>query len=285
MHMDMVGAVHQDETLRRFWRTGTLVENTALLDDNDSHPFGYPVSQTGFDGSAWEGLIKNYHLSTNLDTIERQSGTIYNPLAQATNVLYPIYVLAYVIGTAPTREWLIYAHSTGVYGAVITSSAITPGVGDTPLTNVVVTIPSYGDVTLPEVPVEGAFYLLSEAGNQFARPDSDITTTGWIAVPAGSYYATLDEAAADDADYCYTETYGAVLEVRLSPIQLVPGTKILRYRGRGVYTASLRCGASTEIASVHHIDTNWTTHELTLTDEQAALITDQNDVRFRMTRN
>lgn len=32
-------------------------------------------------------------------------------------------------------------------------------------------------------------------------PTSDITTTGWIATPAGGFYATLDEVAYDDSDY------------------------------------------------------------------------------------
>ena len=62
---------------------------------------------------------------------------------------YPCWALAYRIGTAPNREYLVYAHSTGVEGAT--------------LSDVVVTIPGYDDVTLPTVPVEGAFYYIKEA--------------------------------------------------------------------------------------------------------------------------
>jgi hypothetical protein len=146
--LDLVSHVHQEPTLRRFWREGTLVENPAMI-GSDTHPFQQPTTagDASMDGSPWEGYPRNYHLATSIDN----SFSAPYPVAfyvAGQNIDYPIYTMAHVIGTAPNREYLIYAHSTGIEGAT--------------LEDVVVTIPAFDDVTLPEVPVEGAFYYLAE---------------------------------------------------------------------------------------------------------------------------
>ncbi len=148
---DQVAHVHSDATLQRFWRSGTLVENPAVITasyggcTNITHPYQAVTSGSGWDYSAtFCGYPKNYHLTTSLDTVWGSPGGCPRTSTEDTNHLRACWTLAYLLGTAPTREWLIYAHSTGISGST--------------LTNVVVTIPSYGDVTLPEVPVEGAFY-------------------------------------------------------------------------------------------------------------------------------
>ncbi len=51
---------------------------------------------------------------------------------------------------------------------------------------------------------------------QYGRPSSDITTTSWTrSSGTAAYYSYIDEAAADDADYLYTQTQGAGLEIKL----------------------------------------------------------------------
>jgi hypothetical protein len=141
--IDMVAHVHQEPTLRRFWRDGALLEHPTR-----QHPFedGTAVSDSSISGAAWNGYPKWYHLPTSADPTLPATVRIY---VGTGNLGWPVYALGHVIGTAPDREFLIYAHSTGFGGAT--------------LSNVVVTVPDYDDVTLPTVPVEGAFYYIKEA--------------------------------------------------------------------------------------------------------------------------
>jgi hypothetical protein len=64
------------------------------------------------------------------------------------NLRHPVYTMAHVIGTTPNREWLVYANSTADDEAT--------------LADVEVTIPDYQAITLPTVPVQGAFYYVVE---------------------------------------------------------------------------------------------------------------------------
>jgi hypothetical protein len=153
--LDMVAHVHSEATLRRFWRLGTQVENTAVICEYPSgvfntHPYQNRAytADSSFDGTVWNGYPKNCHLATNLDPTYSAPWPIRMSDA-GDNLERPVYTMAHVIGVEPNREWLIYAHSTGIDGAT--------------LSNVVVTIPDYDDVTLPTVPIEGAFYYIREA--------------------------------------------------------------------------------------------------------------------------
>jgi hypothetical protein len=56
-----------------------------------------------------------------------------------------VWTLARVIGSAPRREWLVYAHAPAGRK-----------------TNVSVTIPGYRRVVLPEVAIAGSFYRVQE---------------------------------------------------------------------------------------------------------------------------
>jgi hypothetical protein len=155
MHLDMVSHVHQHPTLRRFWREGTLVENTnTLIGNSYTHPQQFLSGYTGYavKALAWDAYPKNYHLPASLDHVdEYYDNSGLNRIAtylSTGRVDYPVWALAYVIGTTPNREWLVYAHSTGIEGAT--------------LENVEVTIPGYQTITLPTVPVQGAFYYVVE---------------------------------------------------------------------------------------------------------------------------
>jgi hypothetical protein len=154
--LDQVSHVHQHPTLRRFWRDGAMVESTTITSVypsgvNNTHPFDHRdyTADGSLAGGTWNGYPKNYRLATNLDPDTSGLWGTFDSWDAAKNVEWPVYTLAYRIGTTPNREFLIYAHSTGISG--------------TTLEDVVVTIPDYDDVTLPEVPVEGAFYYIKEA--------------------------------------------------------------------------------------------------------------------------
>jgi hypothetical protein len=154
--LDCVAHPHQHATLRRFWREGVLVENPTVIGNfrgfDQTHPYMYNAES--LMGSAWAGLPKNYHLTTSIDPTVLDTAVPWTPYIEnvfvgGDNKEWPVYTLAYRIGTTPNREYLIYAHSTGIGGST--------------LTDVVVTVPDFDDVTLPTVPVEGAFYYIKEA--------------------------------------------------------------------------------------------------------------------------
>jgi hypothetical protein len=153
--MQGVSNVHSNATLRRFWKGGTIVENPAVIEAINGYDRTNPYLARDYTGSlelytAWDGAWpRNYHLATDLDEAWD------TPLGQCPIVdpnnntkIRPCWTLAYRIGTAPNREYLIYAHSTDILDAT--------------LSDVVVTIPGFQDVTLPTVPVDGAFYYIKE---------------------------------------------------------------------------------------------------------------------------
>ncbi len=125
---------------------------------------------------------------------------------------------------------------------------------------------------------------------QFARPESDIDTTGWTTQAGGgtNLYDVLDETSANDADYARAgNPHGNTLKVYLSPVTDPQSSTghIVRYRigklGTGVisFTVSLRQG-STAIASWPHIGvaTGPTTYTQTLSADEANAITNYADL-------
>jgi hypothetical protein len=149
--MDAVCHVHQHPQLRRFWRFGVLVENTTPIGNGHPHPFQNTVQSTDgtFTANVWFDYPKNYNLATNLDPTYGSRIELWRtPDMRET----PVYTMAHVIGTTPNREYLIYAHSTGIAGDASKT-----------ITDLAVTIPGYDTVTLPEVPIGGAFYYIKEA--------------------------------------------------------------------------------------------------------------------------
>ena len=119
-----VDVVHTNPTLRRFWRHGTIVLNPA-----QSHPFATDIP------SDIEALDRWWMLTA--DVNDAQPWT----LAQEIKV----FAIAHVIGSAPTRQWLVYAHSPRQAR-----------------TGVVITVPGYGNITV-DVAVAGSFYVVDEA--------------------------------------------------------------------------------------------------------------------------
>lgn len=118
-----VDRVHQNETLKSFWRFGRLAPNAA-----HEHPYQEAVPEKYRDVPRW------FLLDTNLDPPR--------PWKQTTNI--PVFSMALVRGEAGSRQWLIYAHSPLENRD-----------------NVQVTVPEYGQATI-DVPRAGAFYTVDE---------------------------------------------------------------------------------------------------------------------------
>lgn len=119
-----VDRVHNDPELSSWWKEGTLVPNSAR-----EHPYQANIPPEFAQEPRWFLLDADCNPS--------------DPLTAQTEI--PVFSLALSRGSAPQREWLVYAHAP---------------LG--PKKNVTLTIPGYGPVTV-DVPVQGAFYRFQEA--------------------------------------------------------------------------------------------------------------------------
>ncbi len=123
--VDAVDAVHNNAILQRFWRNGHLVANT-----EHPHPYQADVPAEYRNAERWFLLDADA-----------------NPTSSwSLNTQLSVFSLALVLGEAPEREWLIYAHS--------------------PLKKmdkVTVNLSGYGPVVLDVTPA-GCFYHVIEKG-------------------------------------------------------------------------------------------------------------------------
>jgi len=119
-----VDRVYANETLTRFWRHGELVPNAA-----HAHPYQTDVPEKYKDVPRW------FLLDTSLDAPR--------PWTYKTDI--PVFSMALVLGKAPEREWLVYAHS--------------------PLADregVEITVPGFGKKVTVDVPRGGVFCVAQE---------------------------------------------------------------------------------------------------------------------------
>ncbi len=121
--LDAVKLVHENPTLRKFWRDAALVPNRARR-----HFYNVDELRRYRDVDRWfileasTNATRQWHLNTAV----------------------PVFALALVRGSAPDREWLVYAHAP-------------MGRRD----GVEIEVPQFGEITV-DVPVEGAYYLARE---------------------------------------------------------------------------------------------------------------------------
>jgi hypothetical protein len=125
--VNAVDRVHQNATLRDFWRKGELVPNRS-----HPHPYQTIVPREYQSADRW------FLLDTSLDP--KRPWELGTPI--------PVFSLALVKGNAPQRQWLVYAHSP---------------LG--PRQGVQITIPGYRAVTV-NVSIGGSFYLIDEKGQR-----------------------------------------------------------------------------------------------------------------------
>lgn len=100
------------------------------------------------------------------------------------------------------------------------------------------------------------------------RPDSDVSAAGWVAVPPGSLYSTLDETIADDGDYITSIISGSSPAV-LGIGPLAAGTYTLRVRagtdiGSGVLRVRLLAADGAVLATTPDQPINTTPATYTL---------------------
>jgi len=128
--VDAVDRVYSDATLQRFWRKASLVAN-----DTGQHPYQSSIP-------AEYGNVRRWFL---LDT------DVNPPRPWTLSTRISVFSLALVLGSSPTREWLLYAHSPA-----------------RSYSGVKVTIPGYGEVTI-DVTQAGCFYDVVEQGRAAKR--------------------------------------------------------------------------------------------------------------------
>ncbi len=134
-----VDRVYQEPVLRRFWRQGTLVVNP-----RGRHPFQAAIPREYKDAARW------FLLDTSLTPKELRAEEFDNAKPPSRQTEIPVFALALVLGTAPEREWLVYAHAP---------RQARVGVG--------ITVPGYGVITV-DVAQSGSFYHVTEKGKQVA---------------------------------------------------------------------------------------------------------------------
>ncbi len=131
--------------------------------------------------------------------------------------------------------------------------------------------------------------------HQQVRPTSDITVGTWITAPL---WSKLDEQVASDADLIQSalDPVAQACEVRCAAFgadPLRPTDHLVRYRigkdvtaGKGIdITVALVENVTVRASWVHAAVDAMTTYTQTLTEAQAASITDYGNLRFRFTAN
>jgi hypothetical protein len=131
--LDSVDRVWSNPTLQRFWRHGRLVANP-----RGKHPYQADVPAEYQNASRW------FLLETSLTPKELAPQEFDNANPPTRQLEIPVFALAYVLGKAPEREWLIYAHSPRLAR-----------------TNITITVPEYGAIKM-DVPQSGSFFHVTE---------------------------------------------------------------------------------------------------------------------------
>jgi hypothetical protein len=130
--VDAVDAVHNNPVLRKFWRRGQLIANTA-----HPHPYQEDVPAEYKNAERW------FLLDTNLDP----------PRPWSLGTEPPVFAVGFGLGESPNREWLLYAYSPL-----------------RPREKAEVLLPGYGPVVVSALP-SGAYYHVIEKTKQVSRID------------------------------------------------------------------------------------------------------------------
>ena len=124
--LEAVQEVHADPDLTRFWRHGELVPNNAF-----PHPYQTALVAAYTDAD----VTRNYLLEADANPVR--------PWTNSTELA--VFALAYVLGEAPDREWLLFAYAPLAHQD-----------------NTTITLPGYGDVTVDVPRGAGDFWVFGE---------------------------------------------------------------------------------------------------------------------------
>jgi len=157
--VDAVDRVYTNPILRKFWRKGELVPNRA-----HPHPaFEINPPKVPVQGDHW------FLLDTSVDP----------PRPWKYRTELPVYAIAFSLGQAPAREWLIYTYA--------------PLGGKK---NISVTLPGYGAVTV-DASTSGSFYQVTEK-TKLATPVV-IGGPATVKIDLKTSFAAVKEAASFSA--------------------------------------------------------------------------------------
>ena len=142
--LDSVDRVYTDPVLQKFWRK----RNARALTAKGKHPF-----QAGIP-TEYQNIDRWFLLDTNLTPKELRPEEFDNAQPPARQVEVPVFPLAMVMGTAPKREWLVFAHSPkqGRVGVEITLPEYGPITVDMLAVRIVLT-PREGSTTRSVQPI------------------------------------------------------------------------------------------------------------------------------------
>jgi hypothetical protein len=135
--LDAVDRIYTDPVLQRFWRKGTLVANR-----KGKHPFQADIPPEYKDADRW------FLLDTSLTPKELAPEEFDNAKPPSRQTEVPVFALALSLGSAPEREWLVFANAPRQAR-----------------TGVRITVPDFGPITV-DVPQAGSFFHLKENGKQ-----------------------------------------------------------------------------------------------------------------------
>ena len=150
--MRVTDRVWSDPVLTRFWRKGKLVANPEFAKQTGArHPMG-DLGEAW--AKRWAGLDCFFQLSSPVNPPFARWPTSSMPLtatyADSTSVI-KVWAIAYELGTAPKREWLLLTQSPREDRKAVQ-----------------VTVPGFGEVTV-DVTRSGSFHLLREGAKGATR--------------------------------------------------------------------------------------------------------------------
>jgi hypothetical protein len=186
--IEAVDRVYRNPDLQRFWRHGQLVANTKWV-----HPYQTSLYQ-------WANFNRWFFLDTTVDPPHPY--TDYH-------LHLPVISLALVLGAAPNRQWLIYAHAP--MGAQST---------------VGITIPGYTQVFV-DVPVAGAFYIVAEGQASAQRVDVNASLPISVTPSSGAGSSQQFTFAFQDLDGSADLAWAQML---LSPSQSAANACYIHYQ-------------------------------------------------------
>jgi len=210
-----VDQVYASPVLQKFWRKGELVPN-----HNRLHPYQVALTDELKKKERW------YLLETDLEDPKKDWG-LYTEV--------PVFPLALVLGQAPQREWLLFAHAPR--GA---------------RTDVTVKLPGFGDVKI-NASVTGSFYHLKEQGKSIecVVPGGPVSASPSVALEQ----PRVGEATAFKATNIFNSGK--------TPLELewdfMDGTKAVGaelthiFTNKGLYVVSLTAKNAGGESSVHYL--------------------------------
>src|SRR5262249_9465151 len=134
---DSVDRIYKDPVLQKFWRKGTL-----LAHRRGRHPLQADIPDEYKDTERW------FLLDTSLTPKELRPEEFDNANPPSRQTEIPVFALAMVLGSAPEREWLVYAHAPRQARVGVT-----------------ITLPDFGPITV-DVSQAGSFFHVKEKGKQ-----------------------------------------------------------------------------------------------------------------------